>query len=64
MHVHSKIITTLHQENCYRFIIYKTIDSFLCPFQLKFLRQLRVQEREKQIVPPSCHFHGLWFDWS
>ena len=54
-------------ENCYRFVIYKKIEIdsfFLCPFHLKFLRKLRVQEREKQIEPPSCHFHGLFFYWS
>ena len=37
-----------------------TIDSLEQPFPLKLVRKLCVQERKKkQIVSPSCHFHGL-----
>ena len=35
------------------------MDSFWHPFLLKFLGKSHAQVRERQIAPPSLHFHGL-----
>ena len=47
--------------NCFLFVLHGiTIDSLEQPFPLKLVGKLCVQERKKkQIVSPSCHFHGL-----
>ena len=47
-------------ENCCRLFFYNNSHCFFRPFPLKFLGKSRAQEREKQIEPPSRHFHGLY----
>ena len=44
-------------ENCCRFVFLTLTD--LTSISVKFLGKSRMRKREKQIAPPSRHFHGL-----
>ena len=50
-----------YMGNCFLFVLHGiTIDSLEQPFPLKLVGKMCSRKKKEQIVPPSCHFHGLY----